>query len=88
MRIRDRHEVFGGTLRHEPDSDKDLEGSTVYLGLGKLWHTCYSATCFFSYRMASLTGRLVGATPVGEMDVVVESQEYDGYAKSIRGKAV
>jgi hypothetical protein len=38
--------------------------------------------------MASLTGRLVGATPVGEMDVVVESQEYDGYAKSIRGKAV
>jgi hypothetical protein len=39
MRIRDRHEVLGGTLRRKPDSDKDLEGSTVYLGLGNLWHT-------------------------------------------------
>jgi hypothetical protein len=55
---------------------------------GTPYAACHSATCFFSYRMASLTGRLVGATPVGEVDVIVESQEYDKYAKSIRGKAV
>jgi hypothetical protein len=40
--------------------------------------------------MASLTGRLVDTTnmPVWELGVVVESQEYDGCAKSYKYKAV
>jgi hypothetical protein len=39
--------------------------------------------------MSSLTGRSVAPqTPVGELDVVVESQEYDECVKSIRYKAV
>jgi len=54
---------IGGTPRCKPDSGKVLEGNTVYLGtLAHDTLLVFSAASFFPYRMASLTGRLVGVT--------------------------